>query len=564
MDVVGTIGSLKEAVDAQKLAWKNAQGITSSSYDGLIESINGFKTGACDAIILDLKSEDATNPDGIFIDIINRAIKNTKSVIDDKNGEYGYYTFSDTDITYFNGGIFSTGEGSFNKCSFLIAAYGVNIESCTSAEKMFYGCSILKRILFDGSLSAVTNASQMFYNCSNLTSLTFPDGSLSALTNASDMFAYCEKLTSLTFPDGSLSKVTNAYYMFAYCESLTSVTFPEGSLTALKGAYYMFYHCESLTSVTFPEGSLTALKGASSMFSNCSKLTSVTFPDGSLTALTNAQWMFASTNLASLTFPDGSLSAVTNAYYMFYNCSKLTEINGTINLANATEIQYFANNSAIPEIKLAEMRDTINWSIVKHASGHFYGDKYVKTFSHPETTSLTTAKEMFRASQMETIDIDLSNLTGVASYIFYSSKILTSVTFHGGIGDVANVERLFSDCTALTTITGLSFKSVTCISLNMFLNCTALTDCKYEGTLYMSGISLSPCTNLSAESLYSWVSALYDWKTNSEGKTTTSTSHVLTLSESQIESLRSYTGDNGESGESAYLLALEKGWDITS
>ena len=435
MDVVGTIGSLKEAVDAQKLAWKNAQGITSSSYDGLIESINNFKTGACDAIILNLKSEEATNPDGIFIDIINRAIKNTKSVIDDKNGEYGYYTFSETDTIYFNGGIFSTGEGSFNKCSFLIAAYGVNIESCTSAEKMFYGCSILKRILFDGSLSALTNAWQMFYLCSSLTSLTFPDGSLSALTSAS---------------------------------------------------------------------------------------------------------------------------------YMFQNCSKLIQINGTINLAKATIISYFACKSAIPEIKLDEMRDTINWSIVKNASGHFYGDKYVKTFSHPETISLTTAKEMFRASKMETIDIYLSKLTGVASYIFYSSKSLTSVTLRGGIGDVTSVEHLFADCTALTTITGLSFKSVTCTSLNMFLNCTALTDCKYEGTLYMSGISLSPCTNLSAESLYSWVSALYDWKTNSEGKTTTSTSHVLTLSESQIESLKSYTGDNGESGESAYVLALEKGWDITS
>ena len=326
----------------------------------------------------------------------------------------------------------------------------------------------------------------------------------------------------------------------------------------------MFSHCESLTSLTFPEGSLSAVKYASSMFSQCSKLTSLTFPEGSLSALIDAQWIFANTSLASLTFPEGSLSAVTNASQMFYNCSKLIEINGTINLANATEISYFANNSAIPEIKLAEMRDTINWSIVKNASGHFYNDKFVKTFSHPETTSLTTAKEMFRASKMETIDIDLSNLTGAASYIFYSSKSLTSVTLHGGIGDVASVEHLFADCTALTTITGLSFKSVMCTSLNIFLNCTALTDCKYEGTLYMSGISLSPCTNLSAESLYSWVSALYDWKTNSDGKTTTSISHVLTLSESQIESLRSYTGDNGESGESAYVLALEKGWDITS
>ena len=540
MDVVTVLRELKSAVDAQIEAWKVAQGIIVSSYDSLITSIKGFISGYCDAKIIELKSKSGAEPPEEFIGIINNSLKSTKEIINEKDSVIGNYTYSGSNIMYFHHGIGNkVCEGAFNNCSMLFAVYMPDLVACTNAKKLFNGCSSLTSLTFpEGSLSAVTTIERLLTGCSSLTSVTFPEGSLYKVSNMHDAFNGCSKVTSITFPNGSLSGVKNVRSAFSFCKSLTSITFPDGSLLSVDNAETMFYNCSSLTSLTFPDGSLSAVTNASQMFYNCVKLT-------------------------SLTFPDGSLSAVTNAYSVFSQCSKLTEINGTINLANATEISYFAYKSAIPETKLAEMRDTINWSIVKNASGHFYGDKFVKTFSHPETISLTTAKEMFRASKMETIDIDLSNLTEVASYIFDSSKSLTSVTLHGGIGDVASVEHLFADCTALTTITGLSFKSVTCTSLNMFLNCTALTDCKYEGTLYMSGISLSPCTNLSAESLYSWVSALYDWKTNSEGKTTTSTSHVLTLSESQIESLRSYTGDNGESGESAYVLALEKGWDIT-
>ena len=135
---------------------------------------------------------------------------------------------------------------------------------------------------------------------------------------------------------------------------------------------------------------------------------------------------------------------------------------------------------------------------------------------------------------------------------------------NGGIGDVTSVYGLFYGCSLLTTIIGLSFKSVNASVSEMFTGCSALTDCKYDGTLYVTGIDLSPCSSLSAESLYTWVASLYDWEANSESKTSTSTTHTLTMSQTQIDAVRSYVGDNGESGESAYLLALEKGWDITS
>lgn len=67
---------------------------------------------------------------------------------------------------------------------------------------------------------------------------------------------------------------------------------------------------------------------------------------------------------------------------------------------------------------------------------------------------------------------------------------------------------------------------------------------------------------LSAESLYSWVKALYDWETNEEGKTTDDEDHVLYMSAAQQQALTDYTGENGENGEDAYLEAIAKGWTI--
>ena len=82
-----------------------------------------------------------------------------------------------------------------------------------------------------------------------------------------------------------------------------------------------------------------------------------------------------------------------------------------------------------------------------------------------------------------------------------------------------------------------------------------------QGTLYRSGFSIAS-SPLTAESLYTWFVALYDWTNNTEAKTTDDTTHTLTVNATSLANMQEYVPDDGVSGEEIYLQAIEKGWII--
>ena len=174
--------------------------------------------------------------------------------------------------------------------------------------------------------------------------------------------------------------------------------------------------------------------------------------------------------------------------------------------------------------------------------------------------------------------------------IFSGCKSIPSLTLHS-TANIHNFSYFIYNCTSLTSVTGLdlsnAFLSVdevkqvaaankitisdadvqTVYKQTSWLGCTKtntkLTNMLLQGTLYRSGFSIASCP-LTAESLYTWFVALYDWTNNPEAKTTDDTTHTLTVNTTSLAKMKAYTPTEGLSGEAIYEQALDRGWIIAT
>ena len=400
----------------------------------------------------------------------------------------------------------------------------------TLSTESFYGSDI---IYVKGIPATGSNLSRAFANCYSLYAVL--GVSFVNAKHANELFKNCFSLRAIKLSDGDFAEAGIVNSLFEACTSLTRLTLPDGSFGAVTNASFMFSGCTSLTGLTLPSGSFAVATDARSMFSGCTSLTGLTLPYGSFGAVTNASFMFyGCTSLTGLTLPDGSFGAVTSITSIFQNCSSLTSL-------------------TFPDGSLGQCET---------ASNIFFGCKALKSVTLPATFS---AKSINNA--------------------FLNCSSLTSIDLHGMTRQVVHMYRLFNGCILLKSVTGLDLSGValtvddllnanigittsgaeesfSIVVQYLFYGCNSLSDCRLSGILYKSGVNLKLAKMLSAESLYSWVKALYDWETNKDGKTTDDEDHVLYMSESQQQTLTDYTGENGENGEDAYLEAIAKGWTI--
>ena len=326
---------------------------------------------------------------------------------------------------------------------------------------------------------------------------------------------------------------SNLSRAFANCYSLYAVL--GVSFVNAKHANELFKNCFSLRAIKLSDGDFAEAGIVNSLFEACKSITRLTLPSGSFAVATDARSVFyGCTSLTGLTLPDGSFGAVTSITSIFQNCSSLTSL-------------------TFPDGSLGQCET---------ASNIFFGCKALKSVTLPATFS---AKSINNA--------------------FLNCSSLTSIDLHGMTRQVVHMYRLFNGCILLKSVTGLDLSGValtvddllnanigittsgaeesfSIVVQYLFYGCNSLSDCRLSGILYKSGVNLKLAKMLSAESLYSWVKALYDWETNKDGKTTDDEDHVLYMSESQQQTLTDYTGENGENGEDAYLEAIAKGWTI--
>ena len=538
MDVLTVLTSLAEAKGEQISAWNEAQGVSVADYDALIDSVNANERGECDKAMAALSAlGDDSIPDVVKIKLLDAVRKNKATV--DGIEVLKPEALKNSDVIYIDAIKCGTDIHDALKGSALLTFIeSIDGENVTNANDAMASCASLVAV-WSISLPKATSCARMFSNCRSLKKVNFAEGSLADVTSINGMFGGCSSLPSVTFPAGSLTKLTDASTAFSSCASLTSVSFPEGSLAELTAAGNMFNACSSLTALTFPEGGLEKLKDGTGMFNGC-------------------------TVLASLRIQAESMSGLSKADSMFYGCGSLT----------------------------ADPLASIDLSGVTSMRNAYTNCSSMTSFNHPETVNAASFNGAFKqCAKMTSVTLGASAWREIpASAIatnccFESCKSLTDVTFVGGAASMADADKMFYNCAALKSVKGLDLSGLILsqseiaessaltaavieqifsrITASTFYACSLLEECELSGTLYKSGINLRPCVKLSAKSLYTWVAALYDWATNADGKTTDDTDHVLYMTAAQQETLLAYSGDGGESGETAYTNAVDRGWTIS-
>lgn len=339
------------------------------------------------------------------------------------------------------------------------------------------------------------------------------------------------------------SNVSNVNFTFMNCVSLIAFA-SNGSLSAVKGFEGLFQNCLSLKYVKFSEGDFENLEYAWSMFEGCHSLERVFFPSCSPDDI---QHMFDHCySLKEVTF-NPPLHGSVSMTYAFRMCESLESIPDLSQVEEIISAREAFMNTRILDFSYPSLS-------LRHANSAFGGTplRSFKVKSLETDSSMSYGSTFSGCSALETVII---------------LEKCTLKTFGG----------MFDGCEMLRDVVGLDlsalrltrkdigyqpyFKNITNYA---FSDCVSLVDCELGGTLYKSGVDLRPCAKLSARSLYTWAAALYDWTSNPEGKATDDTDHTLYLTDAQQTTLMDYAGDDGESGEDAYLTALNRGWTISA
>lgn len=537
-------------------------GYAVSTFQEIISSIENHKQGDLDKSLMSaLTAEDkAVRMDESVYDLYERLFAQNETLLSSID-TLASKSFYETNLVYFKSKPCNAViNEAFSGCRSLMFAELDQATDCTALQDTFRRCSNLVAVELPPSLDKCKNLRATFSICTSLRKVNLPK-QLPACTSMAYMFENCRNL-DIDIEFTYLPKVTKLDIAFSGCSSLSSVTLPT-EMPALNSMNSAFRDCRSLSSVTLPT-EMPALISMGSPFHGCSSLSNVTLPT-EMPALTKLENTFRDCNsLSSVTLPT-EMPKVTTLAGAFHGCISLSSVTLPAEMPALTSLfQAFYRCSSLSSVTLpAEM---------------------------PKLTSMGSA--FHGCSSLSTpLDIDCTNVLIIKEcQIFSDCKNIPSLTLHS-TANIHNFSYFIYNCTSLSSVTGLdlsnAFLSVdevkqvaaankvtltdaeaeTVYRQTSWMGCTQtnkkLTNMPLQGTLYRSGFSIASCP-LTAESLYTWFVALYDWTNNPEAKTTDDTTHTLTVNATSLTKMQAYTPTEGLSGEAIYKQVLDRGWIIAT
>ena len=535
-------------------------GYAVSTFQEIISSIENHKQGELDKSLMSaLTAEDkAVRMDESVYNLYERLFAQNETLLSSVD-TLASKSFYETNLVYFKSKPCDAAiNDAFSSCRSLMFAELDQATDCTTLNSTFRRCNNLVAVELPPSLDKCKDLRYTFSICTSLRKVNLPK-QLPVCTSMSYIFENCRNL-DIDIEFTYLPKVIRLDVAFSGCSSLSSVTLPT-EMPALTSMNSAFSGCSSLSSVTLPT-ELPALTSMDLAFDVCRSLSSVTLPTETPALTTLAGSFRSCISLSSVTLPT-EMPALTSLWETFSGCSSLSSV-------------------TLP----SEMPALISMSFA------FSGCSSLSSVTLPtELPALTAMNYAFKGcSSLSTpLDIDCTNVLTIANCnIFNGCKNIPSLTLHS-TANIHNFSYFIYNCTSLTSVTGLdlsnAFLSVdevkqvaaankttisdanaeTVYRQTSWLGCTQtntkLTNMPLQGTLYRSGFSIASCP-LTAESLYTWFVALYDWTNNPEAKTTDDTTHTLTVNATSLAKMQEYVPVDGVSGEDIYLQAIEKGWII--
>lgn len=403
---------------------------------------------------------------------------------------------------------------AFYNCTKLEAVPYFDSENIKYMDRAFYNCNALKAVEYS-TFENVKGMYYTFYNCTSLTAL----GNINASKCDNFVYAFAECRNLITIESVDVSNSLSMDYAFYNCRNLTSNLYLNTSkATSLRS---MMNYCSSLKSLAYLD--ITNSTSIHSLFANCSNLLSVpilnyskivdmtsvfdgcsSIKEITLANTENVQNMYRTFNgcrsLISIVGLD--TSKVTTFSYTFYNCVALTKL--TVDVKNAQNMNYmFDGCSGLTELKF--LNSTINAtsmdSIFAHCSSlketpelntskctsvnSAYSNCTSLIHAHLDSWNIDTIESMSyllmscrNISQDDLSTVENWTMTNVKDIrgLLYDTAITTFNVGNWSPYSIQKISYLFTECSELMTITGISNLVTENISTlaHIFDGCTSL------------------------------------------------------------------------------------------
>ena len=348
-----------------------------------------------------------------------------------------------------------------------------------------YKSSLTTVVIDDSIVPRSNDMSFIFSGLSNLTTITNINNiDTSAVTNMRNLFSDCSSLTSIDISSFNTANVATMSYMFSNCDNLTTINLGTFDTTALVSADSMFDSCTELTTINVSSNvrsiGTNALTSVD-MFKDCDKIRgSAGYPYNS----NHIDGLFARVDYGGILPGYFTYNGTTPIYYN--NITISFPNNWKTNLLNSTTVTniYFVNDTAAFPVTLSS--PTQEFVLYTDSGIDYYGYKNANSvYIHIKTgINLQATTDFSNAFE------NLSNLTSITgfdllniSYIQNMSGMFSNTGFTNldlsdfNTGIVTNMANMFSNCSALTTLTfGSTFTTNNVTHMNnMFYNCNNLT-----------------------------------------------------------------------------------------
>ncbi len=425
-------------------------------------------------------------------------------------------------------------DGAFKNCNKLTTVEFEAGSALTSLGKeVFLNCTLLENINFNRTTQleelatddAYTPASNTFTDCVHLTSLDLSKTRLTAIP--ADTFKGCTSLDTLILP--------NTVENFNAKLTDTKVTELDLSHTAVTEiASRLFAGNEVIESLSLP-AALTAI--GSYAFQNCHELATLTLNAAPIETLGDYAFQGCS-SLTSIDLMAARITEVPN--YVFSGCSSLAEVklpNGLTKIGQES----FKDCEALKDFDLTKMTSigiaAFNGAGLKKVtlSGNVTEWKDGSSYSSSASTGIFANNEVLSEVVFDTT---LPENPHFAGYMFSKCTNLTTLTFNPGTQVGTFGSNMFTDCTAIDTVTlpasfktldystasntfkgctgikhvDLSASASTELGYSMFSGCTAIEDFKFPTALEeIPYQAFKGCTNLTQVQLPATVNEIgYD------------------------------------------------------
>ena len=453
---------------------------------------------------------------------------NTQSVKNFRNMFSGCILLSE--VPLLNTATASNMQSMFDSCRVLQTVPLFNTQNVTTFEGMFRYCFELNEVP-SFNMATASNVSYMF-DC--LTTTDTPNGSLytipnfnfsstiasinmlnflsgqgdlvyipqlntSRVTNMSTMFNGCREIKEV--PTLNMSQVVTTYFMFRGCTNLRKV----GALNMPLNTdmRYMFLNCYNLQYIE-SIFTTTALTNVRQAFQSCFKITQIPAFNTSAVATADNGFYYMFESCYSLVYAPALNTANVRTFYgTFANCHSLVAA-PNFNTSLATDMTYMYQNCYSLEHVPSYNISNVTSLYLAFNNCH---NLISITFSNISTTTNVNLYQAFEGcSRLRSVSMPGIRISSPVRTFWGCTSLRNVGTFSvvsaGGVGGGGGYYGMFTGCSQLVDLSGLTFDANAAEFREMFNGCTSLKETpNFSMTAsgdpsYQTGV-FSGCSNLS-------------------------------------------------------------------